>query len=105
MGLLLLILPGSLVRRERLAQRPLPREDKMLECWPMAVPLELMVGLSTVSRGERALMLFIAGWLRGMKPTLPEIRSLLAPYPDSSFRKYRFEHRNCFTEVMRKSDY
>ena len=77
----------------------------MLECWPMAVPLELMVGLSTVSRGEQALMLFIAGRLRGMKPTLPEIRSLHAPYPDSSFRKYWFERRNCFTEVMRKSDY
>jgi hypothetical protein len=62
-------------------------EDKALVFAPMKVLMGLMVGLTTVYRGEQALMLFIAGCLHGMKPTSLEIGSVHAPAPGFQFQK------------------
>lgn len=68
LSVFLVILLGSGLRLFRLAQRPLPPEDRALVFAHMAVLLGLVTALTTVYLGEQALLVFflIVGWIQGM---------------------------------------
>ena len=89
LGLFLLILSGSLIRLYRLAQRPLPLEDKALVFAHLTVLMGLIAALTTVYLGEQALVLtfFIVGWIHGMKPALLEMGSAQETASNFRFQK------------------